>query len=109
MSGDNHLLQIDVMKKVAAVRVVEDCCHGEPGMQSNQGDELKRKVMNSLGMGVGMNEVPRILGSCRQAFGRIPGSIQCDAGCAARRRQQRMSTRREPISAPCNNCGRNLD
>ena len=58
--GDNHLLQIDVMKKVAAVRVVQDCCHGEPGMQSNQGDELKRqnKVMNSLGMGVALSDMP---------------------------------------------------
>ena len=38
---DNHLLQVDVMKKVATVRVVKDQCHREPGMQGNQGDELK--------------------------------------------------------------------
>ena len=28
------------MKKVATVRVVKDCCHGEPGMEGNQGDQL---------------------------------------------------------------------
>ena len=40
-SDGNHLLQVDVMKKVATVRVVKDQCHREPGMQGNQGDELK--------------------------------------------------------------------
>ena len=31
------------MDKVAAVRVVKDYRHREPGMQGNQGDELKAK------------------------------------------------------------------
>ena len=38
---EKHLLQVDVMKKVATVRVVKDQRHREPGMQGNQGDELK--------------------------------------------------------------------
>ena len=37
---EKHLLQVDVMKKVATVRVVKDNRHREPGMQGNQGDEL---------------------------------------------------------------------
>ena len=40
---ENHLLQVDVMNEVAAVRVVKDRRHREPGMQGNQGDELKAK------------------------------------------------------------------
>ena len=40
---DNHLLQVDVVNEVAAVRVVKDNRHWEPGMQGNQGDELKAK------------------------------------------------------------------
>ena len=39
-SLNKHLREVDVMKKVPTVRVVKDRCHGEPGMEGNQGDQL---------------------------------------------------------------------
>ena len=44
------------MKKVAAERVVKDCCHGEPGMQGNQGDELKKSKQMWFAVGLQTNQ-----------------------------------------------------
>ena len=108
---ENHLLQVDVMKKVATVRVVKDQRHREPGMQGNQGDELKAMRCYLINLISEMAVValfwihvflPWSLGSCRPALEASPGSILCDAMCAERRRQQRRSMCITPISAPYN-------
>ena len=108
---ENHLLQVDVMKKVATVRVVKDQRHREPGMQGNQGDELKAMRCYLINLISEMAVValfwihvflPWSLGSCRPTLETSLGSTLCDAMCAARKRRQRKSMCVRPISTPYN-------
>ena len=108
---EKHLLQVDVMKKVATVGVVKDCRHREPGMQGNQGDELKAMRCYLINLISEMAVValfwihvflPWSLGSCRPTLETSLGSTLCDAMCAERRRRQRKSMCITPISEPYN-------
>ena len=62
---DNHLLQVDVVNDVAAVRVVKNNRHREPGMQGKQGDELKAKD------GYPILNFASIRDGCRHIFGSV--------------------------------------
>ena len=62
---DNHLLQVDVMNEVAAVRVVKDNRHCEPGMQGNQSDELTAKD------GYSILDFTSIRDGCSHTFGSV--------------------------------------